>query len=481
MSQEISLLNPLIATFGTNNLVRELAFESLLSMDDRGNIRPQLAESWEGSPDGKLYTFRLRKGVRFHNGQEMSAADAKFAMDYTLNPRNSAYGYNTLALVDRVEAADDYTLRVYLKGPSAAFLAALTDIQAFSVVPAGSLEEGVDKPAAFPPGTGPFRFVEWQPKQRVVFERHDEYWGQQALLDRVVIRPVADATVRFTALRAGDVDLIDRAAYEWVREILDGKVRGIGYVEAASAGFNRLKFNVADPPFDNVKLRQAIAHAIDKKEILDSAFFGFGTPAEQKYPSGHTWHLAGIPVPAYDLDRARALLREAGYSGQPIKILTAQGGADEPEGLTLQAQLRKIGMNVELEVLDYTLHPVRERAGEYAFSFSGGNFRPDPSATYASNWRCEPDLKKRATNLSGYCDRELESLLDRAESELDPARRKELFRQILLKVGHDLPEIPVGFIPRFFAFGEHVKGFTTDGSGRLMHYGGGLNYTALDR
>jgi peptide/nickel transport system substrate-binding protein len=459
--------------------VRELAFESLLTTDLNGEVRPQLAEAWDVSSDGKQYTFRLRRGVKFHHGQEMTAADVKFALDYTLNPRNGAYGLSLLEIVERVEAADPYTVRLHLRGPSAALIPNLTDIQAFSVVPNGSLEEGVDKPAAFPPGTGPFKFVEWQARQRTVFERHDDYWGQKAYVDRVVIRPIADATVRFTALRAGDVDLIDRAPYEWVKEILDGKIRGVGFAEAANAAANRLKFNVADPPFDNKKLRQAVSHALDRKDILDAAFFGFGTPAEQRYPRGHTWYIEGVPAPSYDLDKARRLLQEAGYTGQTIKILTAQGGADEPEGTALQAQLRKIGMNVELEILDYALHPARSRAGEFAFQFSGGNYRPDPSATY--KMQCEPDLKRRSSNTSGYCDKDLDALAERAESELDTAKRKELMRQIVAKLLDDLPEVPVGFIPRYFAFGDYVKGFTTDGTGRLMYYGGGLNYTGLDR
>jgi ABC-type transport system substrate-binding protein len=479
LGQEISHLNPLVSTVGTNTLVRELAFESLLTTDLNGNIQPLLAESWDVASDGKLYTFRLRKGVRFHNGQEMTAADVKFAIDYTLNPRNGAYGLSLLDLVERVETPDPYSVRISLRGPSAAFLPRLTDIQAFSVVPNGSLEEGVDKPAAFPPGTGPFKFVEWQARQRTVFERHDDYWGQKAYVDRVVIRPIADATVRFTALRAGDVDLIDRAPYEWVKEILDGRIRGVGFAEAANAAANHLKFNAADPPFDNKKLRQAVAHALDKKDILDAAFFGFGTPAEQRYPRGHAWYFEGVPAPTYDLERARRLLQEAGYAGQTIKILTAHGGADEPEGTALQAQLRKIGMNVELEILDVALYPARTRAGEYAFSFTGGNFRTDPSATY--KMLCEPDLKRRSLNTSGYCDKDLDALAERAEAEMDPPKRREMIRQIVTRLLDDLPEVTIGFIPRYFAFGEHVKWFTTDGTGRLMFYGGGLNFTGLDR
>src|SRR5207237_586911 len=129
-----------------------------------------------------------------------------------------------------------------------------------------------DRPAAFPPGTGPFKFISWQPRQHLVFERFPGYWGQVSNAERVNIRPIEDATVRMTALRSGDVDIIERAPYEWVQQIKDGKLPGIGLTEAKTAGYRRLVFNVADPPFDNPKLRQAVASAIDMKEVLQAAF-----------------------------------------------------------------------------------------------------------------------------------------------------------------------------------------------------------------
>jgi ABC-type transport system substrate-binding protein len=284
IAKDITHLNPLVRTSSTDQSVRELMFEPLLDRDERGNIVPKLAESWDVSPDSKVFTFKLRRGVKFHDGQEMTAEDALFAIDYTLDPNNGAHGREALTLVERAEVVDPYTLRFYLSQPSASFLAVLTSIQPFSVIPKGSLEEAVDKPIAFPPGTGPFKFVEWQPLQQIVLERNDDYWGEKAYLDRLILRPIADGTVRMTAVRAGDVDLVERTAYEWVREIKDGKLPGIGYAEASTAGFREIVFNVAAPPFDSKKLRQAVAHALDKREILHAAFFGFGEPGDQFYP-----------------------------------------------------------------------------------------------------------------------------------------------------------------------------------------------------
>jgi peptide/nickel transport system substrate-binding protein len=483
LQRDLSVTNPLAETKSTDRTVRELMYEPLLALDDAGNIRPRLAERWEVSADGKLYTFHLRKGVKFHSGQEMTAEDARFALEHTLDPRNGAYGYSRLGFIERVQAPDRYTLNVHLKTPSPIFLSMLTNIQSFSVVPNGSVETGVDRPSSLPPGTGPFKFVEWQPKQRIVFERNPDYWGQEAYLDRVVFRPIDEATVRMTALRAGDVDVADFAPYEWVREIQQGRLKGFGLTEASTAGFLSLVFNAADPPFDNRALRQAVAHAVDKKEILQAAYLGFGEPGDQKYPRGHPWYIEGVPSPAYDLDRARALLREAGYSGETIPIILSQAQDRAAAGTALQAQLRKIGMNVSLEVLETGAYREAQRRGTFAFFFSGGQFDTDPWLTYEGNLACEPDLRRRTGNSSGYCDREIESLLQRAEAEPDQAKRRDLFRQILTKFWHDAPEVYIGYIPWYFAFRDPVKGFTVgaDGQARLMHHGGGLSSTWLDR
>ena len=207
--------------------VRGLIFEPLLGLDLNGKIQPNLAEQWSISKDGKLYTFKLRRGVKFHNGQEMKAEDVKFAIDYTLEPRNGAYGHSDLSPVKRVVVADEYTLEIHLKKASPVFLSLLTSIRAFSVIPKESLEGGVKRISVFPPGTGPFKFVEWKPKRRIVLERNEDYWGHKAFVDRVVLRPIRNATVRFTALRTGDVDMVDTTPLEWVQQVVKGNIKGI--------------------------------------------------------------------------------------------------------------------------------------------------------------------------------------------------------------------------------------------------------------
>jgi ABC-type transport system substrate-binding protein len=479
--KDLSLMNPLVKTNSMDKRIRGLMFEPLLGIDRSGNIQPNLAESWKVSEDRKVYTFKLRQGVRFHNGQEMTAEDVKFAMDYTLNPKNGAFGLSWLQEVERVEAAERHTLRVYLKRASMAFLSSLTDIKTFSVIPKGSLPEGMSKLDSYPPGTGPFRFADWQPQQRILLERHEGYWGNKPYVDKLVLRPIKDDGVRFTALRAQDIDMAEQPPFEWAKQIADGRLKGIKLAMATFGGFYRLTFNVARPPFDDGRMRSAVAHAIDRRELLHAAFLGFGEPSDQNYPKGYAWYHEGVPTPAYNLDKAKALLKEAGYKGEPIDILVDQEVPNQTLATTLQAQMKRIGMNIRLDVLEYGAYTARHRAGDFALGFSGGSPKVDPSATYGPHLRCEPDLKKRASNTSGYCDKEMEALLQKAETELDPGKRKTLFKQIETQVARDLPFIYIGFTPDFIIYRDTVKGFTTDHDGSLQWWGGGLSHAWLDK
>jgi peptide/nickel transport system substrate-binding protein len=478
---DLVIMNPMIRTASTERLMRMLMFDSLIGLDTQGNIQPNLAESWEISPDGKVYTFRLRKGVQFHNGKELTAEDVRFSMNYTMEAKNGAYGFSRLSLVDRVETPDRNVVRVHLKKPTAVFLTSLTSIQSFPVVPSGSLEAGVMKPAQFPPGTGPFRFVEWVRGQRVVFQRFENHWGHRAYVDRIVLRPIPDTTVRFTALQAGDVDIIERTPYEWVKQVVDGKVKGIGFVKAAIAGYRRLIFNVARPPLDNRKLRQAIAHAIDKKEILDAAYMGFGEPTDQKYPKGNAWFLKGARVYGQDLEKAKVLLKEAGYKGEILEVLSDNAAFHTTETTVLQTQLKRIGVSVKLNMVEWGAYREQQRKGNFHLLVYGGSIDPDPSLTYGPDIACEQDLKNRSSNMPGFCDREIDALLEKAEVEPNHNKRKEIFERIIAKVSEDVPELPIGYVPRFYSFRDYVKGFTTNSEGEFQFSGGGLSHTWLDK
>jgi len=479
ISKDLSTMNPMVRTMSTDQSIRELIYESLLTLDAKGEIQPLLAESYEISKDGKTYTFQLRKGVKFHNGQEMTAEDVKYAIDYTLDVKNGAYGRSRLELIKGAEAADKYTLKIQLTGGSAAFVSALSDIKAFPVIPKGSIAS--IQPRAYPAGTGPFRFTAWQTKQRIIFEKNADYWGQKPYLDKVILRPIRNDTVRFTALRAGDVDIIERTPYEWAKQVLGGKFPGLGTAEAATAGYRAMFFNVVDGPFSNKKLRLAVAYGMDKKKILEAAFFGFGETADQKYPTGHFWYNNGIPAPSYDPARAKKYLEESGYKGEKIIMKIEQNDSVESMSTAFQAQMKRIGMNIELAVFEYGARRAQIRVGDTTLDMVGGGYYTDPISTYRSQFTCQ-DPKKRASNWSGFCNQEVQKLFEELDFELDTPKRKKILVRIITILNQEVPTLPIGFVPRYFAHGRHVKDFSTDSSGgRFVWGGGGLTKTWMDK
>lgn len=480
ISKDMVLMNPLVGSSSTERRIRELMFETLVGRDVNGKVHPHLAESWEVSKDGKTYTVNLRQGVKFHDGRALTAHDVAFSIGYTQNPKNGATGLKALRVLERVEVVGPHRLRLVLKRVSPTFIYSLADAKAFTVVPKDSLPEGVRRTSNFPPGSGPFKFGEWQPKQRIVFERNDDYWGQKAHVDRVVLRPISDDTVRLTALQAGDIDMTERVPYEWVRQIVEGKLRGIHYVEASNAGSTRLEFNTLDPPFNDKKLRLAVAHAVDRNEVIQAAYFGLGAASAQRYPKGHNWYFEGAPSYPLDLAKAKQLVKEAGYKGEPIELIFNIGEA-EAEATVIQAQLKRIGLNVRLSSQERGANLARRRAGDFHFKMGGGSIDPDPWRALVDDFRCENDPKKRIENETGYCNRELEALLRRAETEVDEAKRRDLIRQAAFIVLADVPEVRIGFVPRFFALRDYVKGFTSDNTNAFQLWGGGLSRTWLDK
>lgn len=477
---DLLLTNPFVNMRSTQGRILDLLFDPLLGLDGRGRLQPHLAEAWETSREGKVLTFKLRRGVKFHNGQEMTAEDVKFSINYSRNPKNGAQGFPELAPVENVEAPDRYTLRIILKETSPAFIYSLTALRAFPVTPKDSVAEGVDKINAFPPGTGPYKFVEWKPQQQIVFERFPDFWGTKPHIDRLVMKPNRDDTVRFTALRAGDVDFIERAPLEWVKQIVEGKIKGVRYAAAQHAELRGIEFNVAVAPFNNKKLRQAVVQAVNKEELFQAAFMGLGEVTDQRYPKGHDWYFEGLHTPPYDPEKARALLKEAGYKGETIDFLVHSSAVDQAKATALQAQLKRIGMNMRIKLVDTGQYRSLPRKGEYAFRFDGGTLYPDPLMAYGE-YRCEPDLSKRAQNTSGYCNKEMDAWIEKAEKEANPETRRELVRKIVARWIEDMPEIQVGYAPQFYAHRDHVKGFTTDSDANMRWWGGGLTRAWLDK
>jgi peptide/nickel transport system substrate-binding protein len=427
--------------------------------------------------------FKLRKGVRFHDDKELSAEDVKWSIDYALDPNNGTTGSSMLKSVETANVKDKLTVEIVLRNPHAGFLSMLATIRPFPIVPNRSVPSGKLDLAALPPGTGPFAFKDYKPARELTLVRNKNYWRKGLpYLDELVLKPVLEDQVRFTGVRAGDLDMIERAPYSFVAKILKGEYRDLKLGEAKRAGYRRLLFNVVDPPFNDVRLRQAVRYALDKKKYIDGAFWSLGEPTDQLFPPGSPWR-ARLPEIKPDPSKVKALLKELSIAPDWELELLGQK-AEEEELQVLHQQLSGAGIKTKVTILERGARVTRESSGDFMVVLSGGDIPDDPAEEFQSEFGCaekEVRAKKRTENSSGYCNKEVDRILETAIKTKDTKQRYELYRKAIQAYHDDVVDIPLAYVPRYFVFQQRVRGFQTDDDGRFNTPDGGLSRVWLTR
>jgi peptide/nickel transport system substrate-binding protein len=471
--RDIGSLNPFFNTRSWVRRIMTLSYEPLLTFNDKYEIEPNLAASWTVSPDGLVYTFELRRGVKFHNGQELTAADVKWSFDFARDPRNIATGMAVLSEIDRIDAAGSHSVRVRLKTRSAIFLDSLTLIQNLPIVAKDSLVTGKIKPEKAPPGTGPFEISSWQPDRQIVFKKHSQYWKKGLpYVDEVVYRRITEEATRFAALRTGELDVANLTNQADVLNIKAGKIQGIKLAESVHSNFRRLIFNVRDGLFKDKRLRQAVAFAIDKKQMIQGAYFGLGFPTNQMVPPGSPYFFKDVPDRSGDLAQATKLLKEAGHEKGFRFVATGRRGTEQ-EFQVIQSMLRKAGIEMVLQMLDPAVYDARERKGEFSLILSGGDVNPEPNNAYFEDYYTEPG-EARARNSSGFSNPEMDRLLIEGKTTINEEKRKQIYRRVVEILNEEVPSISLAFIVRFYGVRPNVQGLRADQTnGNLYHPGGG--------
>jgi peptide/nickel transport system substrate-binding protein len=294
-------------------------------------------------------------------------------------------------------------------------------------------------------------------------------------LDKITFKPISDDSVRVTALRSKEIDVADELPYSTVAEAKKSNP-GYNIVAWDAAARRRINLNTRIPPFNDVRVRQAVAYAIDKKELAEGLAWGFGEPINQRYPKNSKWFI-NLPHRQQSLEKAKALLAEAGHKdGLRVKA-PVYPGPDMEFTTVVKDQLKKAGINLEFDVMDWAAHSKLRREHKHTLYAAGMGLRPDPDQVYYADLH-----SKSRNNNSGYSNPEVDRLLEQARRTNDSAERKRLYIEVLKFVERDLPEIYVYMAPKFLGVQPHVKGFTTGSLEDLFYYvGGGIQYTWLDR
>ena len=347
LSTEPPDLDPHVNSGASAGTVKMAVYEGLVKYGHGGAIVPALAERW-GLVGQNQYVFHLRKGVRFHNGDPLTAEDVKFSLERILDPKTGGQLRGPFSVIKAVEVMDPTTVKVVLAQPFSPFLAYLA--MPYGAVADKKFAQGGANLRSTMMGTGPFKFVSWEPGQRVRVVRNEDYWDKgKPYLDAIAFVPFADDQTRLTALRAGDIMLMDFVPQEQMNSIAHEKPLTL-YADVGI--FMCIIFNPQRKPYDDPRVRQAIAYAIDRDAVVKTIFDGRGTPITGDVIPKPWWAHHGAVEGKYtfNVEKARALLREAGYpNGVRITLLAPiTYSLHTRTAQVVQASLAKAGIQVQL-------------------------------------------------------------------------------------------------------------------------------------
>lgn len=456
------LLDPAAISDGESAKVTEQVFDTLVRFKDGGfDLEPGLAESWAPSDGGLTWTFRLREGIRFHDGTPFDAAAAKASLQRLRDPK-LPYG-TSFTVIRAMEAPDARTFVVRLERPYAPFLRNLAMFCAGITPPSAAKDP--DAFARAPVGTGPFHLASWLPNEKITLEANAGYWGGRPASDAVLFLPVPDNAKRLKLLETGGADIADGIS---LHEVAGVEANPSLRLHAVSPGANLayLAFNTARKPLDDARVRRALAMAIDREGIVKHLFSGRGEVAESVIPRGFLGH-APTPFTARNAAEAKKLLAEAGFPDGFEATLHAMPNPrpylPEPKRVAqvVQANLAEIGVKVRIVSPDWGAYLEETKGGKHDLCFLGwttDNGDPDNFAYVL----LDPDnaVPGSASNVSFWKDAGVHDLLLRAQAPTEDAERAALYAKVMARVREECPLLPLATTDALAVTRRGVEGFS---------------------
>lgn len=468
---------------GHTDTILHHVVEGLVAYRENLTVGPLLARSWEVSADGRAYTFTLREGATFHNARPVTAADVKWSWERLLKPetgfacRNWFDGTgNTGIKVERIDVVGDNAVRFTLKEPNALFLTRMAHVPCLAgVIHRDSLDASGKWIA--PVATGPYTIKDWRRGQYVELARfpgykalpgaRDGYAGNRtASIDRIRFLVIADASAAKSALLAGDIDVLPGLDLDALDEI--SRRKDMQLTRNVTPGWEVLMMQNRDPLLGDRRMRQAIAHAIDRRQVVMSATQSLGQPNPSAIAEGSAFYgkdfLEALP---YSPATARKLLREAGYRGEALKIqASAQFPFDFKAAIMIQGMLKQAGINAELEILDWATQLRNYNEGRYQLMTMGFSARADP-AMLMDVFIGDKETRRNVV----FDEAGVNALLRRSGKVTDHAERRKLFRQIHQAVVADSSIVGLFNQLEMAAASRRVKGFAPWALGKPRFWG----------
>lgn len=456
-------LDPRIGVDAFSERIDSLIFDDLLTRSENLSVAPGLADSWE-TPDPLTYVFHLHHGVKFHDGRALTSRDVKWTFDSLLQHTIRSAKAGPYRFVDHIDAPDDFTVVFHMKEPDASLLWNLSD-GAIGIVPQGA----GDAMTQHPIGSGPFKFVSAETDRNVILERNDDYWSGKPKLRRVRFAVVPDGTTEALELRKGSCDLSINSYITPDMVLTLSHDPDLVVESSPGTRLAYLGFNLRDPILKDVRVRQAIAYALDRKPMIDYLWRGEAEPARSILPT-QSWAYDG-EVPTYDHDPAKAmqLLDAAGYPAlDGVRFhITMKTSTDENTRLmvaVMQQQLREVGIALDIRSFEFAtfFSDVTHGAFQmYGLRWIGGNEDPDifEHAFHSSQ------LPPNGANRGYYLNSEIDHLIDQARREVDPRLRKPLYDQVQRILARDLPYIDLWYLDNVVVHTRRVRNIQLNPAG----------------
>jgi peptide/nickel transport system substrate-binding protein len=442
-------LDPRIGADAAAERLFELMYSFLVHRNASMELEPDLALSWE-TPDPTTYVFHLRDDVLFHDGRPVRAADVVYSfrsmMDGTVQ---TAKGAAALSLIESIEATDSETVEIHLTEPFAPFLWNLVQI---AIIPEGAGPEI----AAQPIGSGPFVFDRYRVDNEIVLRRNADYFRSPPELEAVRFKIVPEAVVRGLELRKGTVDVVVNALPPDMVEVLADEP-GLNVLQSPGNNYQYLAFNLEDSLFSDVRLRQAIAYAVDRDEIIEHLWRGQARPADSVLPPENWAHNDEVDRYEYDPERARAILDEAGYDGLSFTYRTSQDETGRLVAAVLQQQLSEIGIRMEIRSNEFATFFADVLGGNfqmYSLRWIGGNNDPDIFEFIFHSDRVPPN----GANRGRYRNPDIDRWIELARREPDRDARIAYYADIQRTIAEDLPYVSLWYPDNVAVYSDRVEG-----------------------
>lgn len=458
LKADAKTLDPQKTIDTTSNKTIKLIFNGLVTFDKNLNILPCLAERWEKIDDLNTI-FYLKKGVKFHNGDELKAEDVKFTLDRARVSNQTSYLFKPIS---EVSIIDDYTVKITTEKPFGPLLTNLAQTQASIVSKRAVQEVGEENFFKSPVGTGQYKFKDWIPGDRIIVEAFDESFLGAPKIRQITMRCITEVSNRTIALETGEADMafdigiMDKEAIQ--------KSSDMEFLEVSSPSSLYLGFDSTNPTFQNIKLRQAIAYAIDTKILAETVFRGSAVVADSVLPKASPAHIAPTKQYAQDIEKAKQLMKEAGYeNGLDIELWVNDEGSRTDMCVIMQEQLKQIGINAEIKIFEWGAYISRTAQPNKQLYLLSWNSTSDADAfLYPLFHSSQQGL---SGNRSYYKNERVDELLDKARYSSNEEERTKAYHEVQNILQEDLPHYTLVYPMINMAIRKNVKDlvFKNDG------------------